>query len=387
MYTPITRYWQQSSKPAKLLMLAAIFLIAAYPIYTNYYYGYGVEQYQRHKDVMARKSMFFNPWQYRILSPMVVESIYQAEQFAIEKPFGPELKIRNSIQTTSAYEHSQKLLDLLHQEGFLTYNIIFILVRLAQHLLIFYLMLIFYRKFVKNDWLIVAGIIFTSFLMANAVNDSDLSFNTYSDVILYLWAGYVIASGKNPWTIVVITVLGAFNRETSLLIPFLFFVSQVKWTSFNFRKLSIDTIRSVAPPTRVFIVTATSTILFIAIFVAIRMYFGYVDQSYWRAASGLEMLKLNLFSSVSMKSYFEMFGTMVVLPLLFLYSFRNQSYLLRVLFIALLPIWFGVHFYSVVAYQSRLFLVPTLLVLLPGFLEIVERHSLAKHTDVKPELS
>lgn len=372
MYIPITQYWQQSSGFAKVLICLAVLLTAAYPIYTNYSYGYGVEQYQRHKEFMNGTSMFYNPWQYRILSPLVAESAFRIEQTLIERTLGPEEKIRAMLPTMSADERNQPILDLLKTPDYISYNAVFIVIRLIQHLLIFYLMFLYYGKLVKNDWIICGAVVFTSFLMANAVNDSDLSFNTYTDVILYLWAGYVIAGRLNPAWILLITVLGAFNRETSLLIPFIYFVAEVKWENFSITRLLS---RDVLPPTRTFVVVAVSFILFAVIFVAIRQHYGYVPQSYWRAASGLDMLKLNLFSSVSAKSYFEMFGTIVLLPILFLYNYKKQSSLLQILFLALLPIWFGVHFWSVVAYQSRLFLVPTLLVLLPAFLEIIERYS------------
>ena len=76
MYTPITQYWRGSSVGEKIFILLSFGLLASYPIYTNYYYGYGLEQFQRHLDLIEGKSMFYDPWQYRIFSPYIVEGIY-----------------------------------------------------------------------------------------------------------------------------------------------------------------------------------------------------------------------------------------------------------------------------------------------------------------------
>jgi len=373
MYIPIIQFWRESNLIIKILIVLSMGLLASYPIYTNYYYGYGVEQFQRHLDLIAGKSMFFNPWQYRVFSPYIVEGIFQIFQLTIESWFGFEEKIISILPTESRYDHSQVILDLLRTKGFITYNAIFILVRIAQHITIFYLMFIYFRLFIKNEWLILCGIVFSSFLMGNSVNDSDLSLNTYTDIILYLLAVYVILGKRNEYLIIAITLVGSLNRETSLLIPFLYFVYKTDWSLFDFgNPFSLK----IFPSWKTVGITIVSLIFFTVIFLMLRWYYGYAPQTYWRVASGWQMIRFNLFSIVSIKTYFEMFGTMVVLPLIVIYSFNKLSYHLKLFFIAFVPLWFGVHLYSVVAYQSRLFLVPTLIVLLPAFLERVEQYYL-----------
>jgi hypothetical protein len=93
----------------------------------------------------------------------------------------------------------------------------------------------------------------------------------------------------------------------------------------------------------------------------------------WRVPAGLPMLKLNLLSSISIKTYFEMFGTFALLPFVFLFKFRAMDFRLRLFFLLMVPLWLLVHWVSVVGYQSRLYLVPTLLILLPGVLQLIER--------------
>jgi hypothetical protein len=89
------------------------------------------------------------------------------------------------------------------------------------------------------------------------------------------------------------------------------------------------------------------------------------------------MLRLNLVSLIAVKSYFEMIGAFSIIPLICLYKFKSASRILQIWFIGIVPIWFLVHFVSVVAYQSRLFLVPTLLIFVPMLLEIIENEYFA----------
>jgi hypothetical protein len=59
--------------------------------------------------------------------------------------------------------------------------------------------------------------------------------------------------------------------------------------------------------------------------------------------------------------------------LICLLKFRQCSPILKIWFIAIVPIWFFVHFYSVPSYESRLFFVPTFLIFIPMVLEVVQK--------------
>lgn len=85
------------------------------------------------------------------------------------------------------------------------------------------------------------------------------------------------------------------------------------------------------------------------------------------------MLKLNLLSAVGVKAFLELVGTFGVIPLLLLYNFRQFPYLLKKWFLFMVPVWFIVHFVSVVAYQTRLFMVPLILIMLPMLLCLIEK--------------
>ena len=61
----------------KLILIFLLCWMASYSIYTSYYKAYAVEQYERYKAHIEGHSMFFNPWQYRVLCPLLIEGIYE----------------------------------------------------------------------------------------------------------------------------------------------------------------------------------------------------------------------------------------------------------------------------------------------------------------------
>jgi hypothetical protein len=87
------------------------------------------------------------------------------------------------------------------------------------------------------------------------------------------------------------------------------------------------------------------------------------------------MLQLNLFSAQSRFSYMEVLGTVGILPFLALVGWRKLPSELRFLLILVPPIWFGVHYWKVVAWESRLFLVPVVSIFLPAALIVVNASS------------
>lgn len=353
-----------------------VIFMALYPVYTNYHKGLGLEQYGRHIGLFTGDVLFPNPWQYRMLSHWLIEGLYEIYTHTFGRFIDIESLIiqRLPADTADKFAQTRQLLGQLRTPGFISYNLIFVLFRFVQHLIIFWFAYSIYNKVLKSRWLAFFGVMVVSLLIGNSVNDSDLAFNTYFDLIFYLAAAYIILEKKNGWYIVPLAVLGALNRETSVLIPFMYFISQVNWQSAEIRKFKLS---GLLPEKKVVLITIISYILFWGVFFALRFYYGWEEYQGIRGTSGkLDILKINLFSPVSIKSYFEMFGTFMLLPFLFLYRFKEVSYVLKVLFIALVPVWFAMHLSSAVAYQSRLFLVPAIVILLPGVFEIVRNNVL-----------
>lgn len=68
--------------------------------------------------------------------------------------------------------------------------------------------------------------------------------------------------------------------------------------------------------------TAVLYLLFLAVFVYLRWYFGYQPQQMWKVPAGWPMLKLNLMSAVGLKGYLELIGTFGIVPLIILYKFK-----------------------------------------------------------------
>jgi hypothetical protein len=372
MFIRITQLLQENKWKKIFFLTVCIGLMSAYPIYRNFYYGRAMQQYERHVQFMNVQSRFHNPWQYRILTPLTVEVIKIVYDNTVDKiyPVGEKLKLKLP-EGADPKESTKELLSLANNPDFIKYTMIYSAVRFFLNVAIFILSYILLAYFVKNNLLIFLGLVFISLALGNSVNDSDFTLHTYLDDTLYLIAGIVILYKLNPWYIVPITLVGALNRETALLIPFLYIISVVEWkkwfdTRLSFKKIPWPSVQQIS-------IVVISLIFFVAIFIAIRWYYGYQPQTQWKVPAGLPMLKLNLISLLAVKSYFEMISVFSIIPLICLYRFRSSAPILQTWFIGIVPIWFLVHFISVVAYQGRLFLVPTFLVFVPMILEQIER--------------
>lgn len=357
----------------KAIIIVSLLLASFYPIYKNYYYARGVQQYERHIRFVEANSEFFNPWQYRVLCPLLIEAAKWAYDNSIDKLLPLENAVHfdeKKAQDKEAVFQSQ----LNNKEAFI-YLVIFILFRLGLNVLIYALGFSLFACFTRSNWLAGTALLLVSWSMGNAVHNSDLSFNTYMDLVLFLWMGCVVLYRKNDWWILPITILGALNRETAMLIPGLYFLAAAVTqtggrTVFGWSWLRI-------PRLRVWSVTIASLAIFFVIFFVIRNWYGHrapdlisvhqVQVGTW------ELVKLNLFSGQALKTYFEIYGVLAILPLASLLSFRYNTITLRAWWLLLVPVWIGIHMVTSMAAESRYYLVPLMLVLLPMLLEMIER--------------
>lgn len=346
-------------------------ILSIYPVYRNFYYSNGLLTYERHIALMEGRSEFYNPWQYRVLSPYMVEGVLWVYNHTIDKIYPVEQKLNFNIESTSGTnEQTDTLVKLMQTPGAMKYMIVFVFFRFIQHFIIFCLVWRLWKYFVSNNWLILFGISFLALAFGNAVAAADLSFNTYTDIILYTLTALLILYNWNPLWLFPITIAAAFNRETGLLMPALYFISQTDFTKFDFKKFNIKDISF--PQLKTWLITAILYVIFISIFIGLRVHFGYREQQVWKVPAGLPMLKLNLFSAVGFKAYLELIGTFAILPLIIIYKFKPFPHLLKKWFLFLVPLWFLVHYVSVVAYQTRLFMVPMILIMLPMILWLIE---------------
>jgi hypothetical protein len=312
-----------------------------------------------------------------MLCPVIIEGLMWGYNHTINKIYPLEKHFNYQFQQTSEPNpETKQFVELLQNKEAVKYMIVFLGFRLFLNLLVFLLSFCLLRYFVSDNLLVFFGLMFLSLAMGNAVIASDLTFNTYLDNVFYLLTACIIVYKKNPYWLIPITLLAAFNRETAMLIPFLYFVSMADFSAFSIRKLNVSAIK--LPGRNVWVLTAGLYIIFAAIFTGLRIYYGYVPAQFWKVPSGIPMIKMNLFSTVAIKAYFELLGTFSVIPFIILYKFNRFPLLLRTWFLALVPLWFAVHIYSVVIYQTRLFLVPVIIVFLPMLLWLIENNYKSK---------
>ncbi len=328
MSIPIIQSLQKNNRINTWFICICFAILSIYPVYRNFYYSNAVKTYERHKALLEKRSEFYNPWQYRILCPLIIEGLMFVYNKTIDKIYPVEEKINFSIESnTGTNQGTDEFVKLMAIPGAMKYFIIFIFFRFIENLFIFYLAWRLWFSFVKNKWLVFFGINFLALALGNAVTAADLSFNTYFDIILYLLTANLIVYNKNPLWLIPITILAAFNRETGILIPALYFISNTGFTNFSFKRFNIRDISF--PKKGTWFFTILLYVLFISIFISLRMYYGYQEQQVWKAKAGLPMLKLNLMSASGIKAYMELIGTFGIIPLIILYKFKSFPYLLK----------------------------------------------------------
>lgn len=282
---------------------------------------------ERHHNLINGKSEFYNPWQYRIFSAFSVELFSKSlRNFQID-PIISHLIFR-IILAMSIFIAFWKYLGALS---------------------------------INNDMLRYTGVIILSYSMSNSTFQSDLSFNTYFDVLFYLIAGYLVLKNRILW-IVPLTFLAVLNRETSgfiCLIP-------VIWKS-NFKPFWID--RSSLT------VSLISLFVFIVVFTSIRYYYGYQEAV---GIHGMRNPTEYLFFNFGFKRIYPLLiGTFSIIPIIFLMNFRTLPLFIEKMFWLIVPFWIIIHLTMSTAMETRLFLVPITFVFIPGFL-IILRENLLK---------
>lgn len=315
------------SSVSQWLTLVCFILLSSYVVYKQATDLNAIsldEQVARHQRMLAGESEFFNPWQYRILSMYVVEGFHQGLHLLSARMDKP---------------------------------VSFLLFRFLQTLLIFYIAKSYYEALaIRNPWLILSGMLIMAFSMAHSVFQSDLSFNTYFDILFYLIAGLLIIRKKYPW-IIPLMVLAALNRETSLLIPGMLIIPFITWKPFHIQR-------------NILWISAFAGLAFAICFIGVRMYFGYPPAE---GINGMKGLTDYLFFNLRFfRTYPELMGTLAFLPLVVILFLKRLPIILQQWFWVVCPVWFLIHFAYSTAVETRLFLVPQVLIFIPAFLWLIE---------------
>jgi hypothetical protein len=278
----------------------------------------GGMQAKRHLDVLQGTAP--DPWQYRVLSEYVVAGVRL-------------ILVKVGFPAPTIYA--------------------FMMVRLFQNLFIFVCAALYYEKLGLNRYAVFVGLALLTWGMIHSIPDTDLSFNTYTDLIFYLLAGLLILNQRYLW-IIPLTALAALNRETGGLIPVMLLAATVHLRpKFTAERHAVG-------------IAGSALVLFALIYVGLRMIYGPRPMFIpYDRPPGLPLFLFNVGQPITWMKLFATFG---ILPLLALVAFRRWPDVLRAFFWAIIPIWLGVHLFMSVLAETRLLLVPHTLVIIPGVL-------------------
>lgn len=301
-------------------------IISAYIVYQQATHTDAITlqvQLERHEHKLAGDSEFFNPWQYRILSTYIMEAFARTAH-----------AVMPSIDSIKS----------------------FLVLRFLQNILVFMLAGLYFKRLgILNPWLRLSGILILGFCMAHSVFASDLSVNTYFDIVFYLVAAILILDKKYVW-LIPLSFFASLNRETSALIPAMLVIPAFDW-----KKRTIDR--------KILTIGVAAGVAYAIAFVGVRLYFGYQPSI---GVKGMTSFSEFIFFNLTFKRmYFQMIGTLAFLPIITILFLGKLSPQLRAWFWIMVPIWFIIHFCYSAAVESRLFLVPQSLIFVPAFLQII----------------
>ncbi len=306
-----------TSRKEQLCLFAASLVLTFATVYLQWFsLGHDFlegRQQIRHRQVLLGTAP--DPWQYRLLSEWLVHALIRAWRWlGVEHPV---------------------------VWGFLAF-------RAAQNLGIFLLAAHYYAALGLGFRARLLGLAGLTSAMTNAFYDSDLSFNTYSDIALYLLAGLALARERWAW-VPALSLCAALNRETGALIPAMAFAvglverplrRQALWAS------------------------AVGALLFASAYLGVRTYLG--SRPPFMAYGLPPGLLVAIRNLEHLNTWARLVATGGLFPLFALMAYRAWPPLLHALALAILPAWILVHLSASVLAESRLMLVPLAVVLIPG---------------------
>jgi hypothetical protein len=294
-------------------VLLGLFITYNHVIYLGSdYIEAGGTQDMRHQNVLDHTAI--NPWRYRLLSAYLVEgSNYVFELLSVRK-----------------------------FTAFVTFRVMLSSVLLLLFAHVCYLIGLSHTK-------MLLGLSLLGWSCSNMYWNSDLSFNTWLDAIFYMVALILVIKQRSVW-IIPLTVLAAFNRETCLFIILLPMIIH----GCNKRNAIIGGI---------------SGVIYVSIFVGLRIAFGYPDFVGVRP-QGYDVLVYNLTDRAML---LRVFSTLQILPIIVMFTIRYWSVLmLRLFFFVAIP-FIAVHLLLVTVGETRVLLVPISMVIIPGCLQACSR--------------
>lgn len=262
-----------------------------------------------------------SPWQYRVLSDIPLLWMCRAAE-AMGVPRGPGVTL--------------------------------VVARLLQNIAIYLVALAYWRRLGIGMYLGLLGLSGLAWAMTQANYNSDLSVNTYTNILLYAFGAWALVANRPMW-IVPLTILGALNRETIGLLP----VMALAAGTFCTPRMRIAPAYLRAG--------GIALGLYALVFIGLRLWFG---SRGWvlhpdGAVQGPSLFVYNLAFD---RTWLHLAGTWGLFPILALAGYRDWPASLRAFFWALIPAWIAVHFVLSAVAETRMMLVPLVVVFLPAAL-------------------
>lgn len=348
-----------------------IVLMAGMPVVRTIDTGLGLHQLAAHKAALEGDFWFPNPWKYRVFSVWLAEGTYQLYTNTVDKviPVDGLIQYLSPISnerfaiTANLRRFSENGYEVAFPQYFFKkyntgksdwevikeyhrYFIVFMMLRFIINLGILYFAFRYFKIFISNFWMVLLAVVFLDNGMNNAFRDTAFGFDTYIDLLLFVIAAFVMIRNYSPAWLIPVMVIGVLNRETSLLIPALFAVVNFVRDGYKIRLPN-------------FAWSAGIGLIGVVGFVGLRWYYGYEP---YMLKSGWFRVVEN-FSNYSIMS--GQFAIMLILPFLSLFFLKQSPLLLRTVWLAIVPIWFGIHYWSFPVLESRYFLVPFALAIIP----------------------
>jgi hypothetical protein len=271
-----------------------------------------------------------DPWVYRILSEWAAE---------------PFLKLARAL----AFEHWPAV-------GFVAF-------RALQNVVIFSVFWLVLRRFGFGRRVAALGMGLLAFAMTQALHDSGLAFNTYTDLAVYLIAAALILDRRYEW-VVPLMVVGALNRETSGLIPVMLIAVAVT------HDLRTDLGR------RALRAGIAALAVYAVVTVALRLIIGSAPLFKPMGLSpGGAYAEFNLRSGLTWE---YLARTLTIVPFVALAGVRRWSRELKAFALAIVPAWLVIHLFASILAESRLLLVPYAVVFVPGALFLIADQRVAE---------
>ncbi len=315
--------------PEKAGYCLIFILLSVFPTYFNLLHGYGHAQVFNHLDFLKNNSPYFNPWQYRVLAPYISEGFHQILAHTLY----------SLVPTNDPYTFTFKV--------FRTLQNLFILISIWK----------FYNYFTSSKTLKLIALVIVSGAFSFGAHRSDFSLNTYFDIQFYVLAAWLILGRKNIIWLLPLTILAALNRETSIFIPLLPLIDYKHYFSAGNIKKTV-------------IIILSSLLAFAVIFILIRLHYGYIPPSSVGRPTGWPIFSFNV---TNLGTILQLFATLSVLPLIVLFNIKRADQRLQILFWMITPVWFAVHFWLVWVRETRLFLVPLVIILIPIVLNLIQK--------------